>query len=279
MAARADWKGTIALGGGLVPVSVEAIKGSEKYAGDEPLKELCACHQKPLDRSHRCATTKEPPAGKVKAVLKPDDTYAILTDAQVEGIKAGIQSGEVEPLALLPRDAWASHTINELWYLRPNRKEVAAIQAVNLLYAVLARADEALIARVIKDGRQHIVAIHAADGKLIANRLRYAQEIKEPEQDVLAVGKAQVEDKGVQMLGELLAELPTGFNIAEVEDVTVARKQAAIQAALSGSTAVATTEAAPSAVPDLMAALSQAVADKKSKKPAKRASAKEKVST
>src|SRR5438445_3555638 len=260
MAARADWKGTIALGGGLIPVNVEAIKASEKYAGNEPLKDLCSCHQQPLDRSHRCATTHEAPAGKVKAVEKPDGSgYAILTDAQVESIKAGVTSGEIEPLALLPNAAWASHTVNEVWYLRPNKKEEAAKQAVNLLYAVLARADEAIIARVVKDGRQHIVAIHSADGKLVANRLRYAQEMKDAEADVLAVASAQVPEKGVEMLSQLLAELPGGFNIAEVEDVTVGRKQAAIQAALSGSgEAVATTEVAPSPVPDLMAALSQA---------------------
>ncbi len=275
MAARYAWKGTIALGGGLMPVHVEAHKATEKYAGNEPLKDLCQCHKLPLDRSHRDAATGKPRAEitVVKGVENPNGAgYVILSEAQVESIKAGLDKTSIEPLALLDAKAWASHTVSELFYLQPDRKQGdAAKVGVEGLYAYLAERDLILVARVVS-GSQQIMAIHTVDGKLVANRLRYAQEIKDPEPAAVAVASAQIAPKALAMFDTLLEELPRDFDISTVGDATVARKQAAIQAALSGTPVEATEVGASeptSKVPDLMAQL-QAAIDAKGKKPATR---------
>ena len=268
MAARAAWKGTISLG--LMSIFVEADKATDKYAGNEPISELCACHHAKLDRSHKCATTGQPPQSKVKGVEKPDGSYAILTPAQEESIK--VSKADIEPLALVPTDELEGFTASELWYLKPQRKQEGSAPAVEGLYAWLADRKMALHARIVKDGKQHVIAIFTAKGVLCASRLRYSQELREPDGAALAVGHAEVNKQALEMFDTLTSELPHTFDISTVQDESVALKAAAVQAALSGG-AVPTTEAAPtepqSAVPDLMAQLKAAV-DAKGGAPAKK---------
>lgn len=293
MAARSTWSGSIPLAG-LLTAYVEVVKATEKYAGDEPLKQVCACHHTPFKRTEACVvsglqrlTEEKQKAGEsgtpmVVAAERPDGTFAPLAADAISAISAAVSSEELEPLALLDERAWEWQTVSDLYYLRPAKKVSGSMTAVAGLYAYLADRKRALVCRWSTRGKQNIVAISATNGALCMNRLRYAQEVREPEDLVRAVAKEQVPEKAVALMDTLLDELPDSFDISQVEDESVTRKAAAIQAVLSGkpvaTTEVTATPATP--VPDLMAALESAIAEKGTKPKAKKAAArKDKVTT
>lgn len=279
--ARSLWSGALPVGGPLT-LYVEVLSATEKYRGSDTLKQVCQCHHKPLTRTEECAegggkrlTEERVKAGKsgakvVKAVENPPDSgiYVEVSETALTQIEDAVKSAEISPVACVSRREIPLGSISDAWFLRASKKVPGSLAAVAVLFAALQRDDKAVFAKWSYRGRQHRVAIVADDGALIMLRMRYAQETREPDGEVLAPGAQTVDTNMVDLMAQILGALPQNFSLAEAEDESITLKAGAVQAALSGKPApTVAPEEAQSSVPDLMAALQAAAASAPADKP------------
>lgn len=263
MASKALWTGSCVLGPGLT-LNVEATKATDKYAGAQPLKEVCACHLKPYVQERKCAVSGElrgaqgTKTGMVKAVEKPDGSYVRVDESTI----TAAMPKELQALAAIPLAEVPMYAISELWRLRPAKKVPGSEQGVAFALAWLQAREKALMARFPYLGHEHVVAIHALpDGTLGMNRLRYTQELREAEPEHLAHKAVEVPERALAILDMQLEELPTNFSLAETEDASVAERAALIAQILGGETPTPVAEAEPQqSAPDLMAVLEASMA-------------------
>lgn len=284
-AMKSVWSGAIPLGG-MFTLLVEVVKATDRYEGDEALKQVCKCHLKPFVREDKCAegggrrmvARGKSVVGTVEMVLAVESTslpgtYVEVSADQLKLIEQEINSSDIEPLAMPSISDISIEATSDLWYLRPNRKTERSEEAVSAFYAYLLAKDKALVARWSQRGRQRVVAIYPAKGLLCMTRLRYAQEVRSPDEELLKPGKATVPARAVEIIDQIIS-LPQDFSLDLLEDGSVPKRQAAIRAALSGEPATASgdTSKPSSPVPDLMAALEAAaeVASGSNAKPAKK---------
>lgn len=281
MPSKSLWSGACTLGP-MLTLNVEATKATEKYAGAQPLKEVCACHLKPYAQERKCSVSGElrgaqgSTTGMVKAVEKPDGTFAQVDDS---AITAGMRK-ELEPLAIIPRADLPMYAINELWRLRPAKSVPGSHEPVAYILAWLRARERAVVARFPYTGHQHIVALLPLDdGTLGMVRLRYMQELREAEPEHRPTNAAgspvEVPDRALALLDAALEDVPTNFSLAETEDASVAERATLIARILGGEapTPVAEPAAVEAPMPDLMAALESAMKNKPKGKKASPATA------
>lgn len=283
-AMKSVWSGAIPLGG-MFTLLVEVVKATDRYEGDEALKQVCKCHLKPFVREDKCAegggrrmvARGKSVVGTVEMVLAVESTslpgtYVEVSADQLKLIEQEINSSDIEPLAMPSISDISIEATSDLWYLRPNRKTERSEEAVSAFYAYLLAKDKALVARWSQRGRQRVVAIYPAKGLLCMTRLRYAQEVRSPDEELLKPGKATVPARAVEIIDQIIPYRRT--SVLTYWRTGACPLQAAIRAALSGEPATASgdTSKPSSPVPDLMAALEAAaeVASGSNAKPAKK---------
>lgn len=291
MASRSVWTGAIPLGP-MLTLSVEALKATDKYEGSDPLKQVTECHHEPFRRTEACPTCEAHRltedsikqgnlAGGTRMVMAAESQPGVFVPVDketLEGISQSISSDVIEPLSMEARSEAPLDTASDLYYLRPAKKIAGSLDAVAAFAAWLHARDKVMLCKWSSRGRQRLVAIEADGRALKMVNLRYSQEIREPDDEVLAVMRATVPDKALVMLDQII-DLPDNLNLAEIEDESVALKQEAIAAALAGKPlpTVATTAPEASPVQDLMAQLEAAAAATPSKPAPKTTSKREKV--
>lgn len=275
MASRSVWKGSLALGP-MLTLHLEALKGTDKYAGSMPLKEVCSCHLKPFARETQCAESGvQRGTGNcemVKAVEKPDGTFAEVDPALIE---LALAKDEMQTVAIVPRTTLPLYALDQFWMLRPSKKVAGADQAAGFVLAWLEARETALVVRMPYGGHVHLAAIYAnEDHSLGMSRLRYAAELREAEKEVLDVGLVEVPDRALAMIDEIVKEVPTNLNLAVEEDPSVAERSRVIAQVLGGEAPTPAAETAEPAqsTPDLMAALEGAMAGRS--KPTKKTTTK-----
>lgn len=273
MAMRKWWGGVISIG--MLTIPVEAVKATGKYAGNDPLKDLCSCHHKPLDRGHRCVESGTPRGelSLVKGVEKPDGSYGLIDPNDIAKIEQAIESPIMEVLAIEDVTEVPLHEAADLYWLRTPKKQPGWNQHLALLYRQLVDKEQALVGKITQ-GRQYYVAVYARDGKLCMSRLRYPQEMNTPDGD-LDLSGALVAPELLEQMNQIAQTLPTNFDLSTVEDESVKLKAQAIASATSGQpvTTGVTTPEEPS-VPDLMSQLKASVDALDQKKAKKKAPAK-----
>ena len=172
---RALWKGT--LGFGLVSISVELLSAEKADELDLDL----------LDRRDNARigylkinkTTQQPvPAEEiVRGFAVSDDRYVILTDDDLKSANPkATQSidifGFVEDAAV-PRIFFAKP-----YFVSPLK---GSDRAYALLRDVLRKSGQLALARVVIHTRQHVAAVYPHEDALVVQLLRYAADIREPD--------------------------------------------------------------------------------------------------
>jgi DNA end-binding protein Ku len=102
----------------------------------------------------------------------------IITDAEFEAV-APEMSRDIELRMFVPRQS-----IPALYYLKPYylAPEGRAAKAYHLLVEVMQRTGQAGIGSFVMRGHEYLVALIAEDGVLRAETLRYADEVRTPEE-------------------------------------------------------------------------------------------------
>ena len=257
MAARSLWKGAVPLNDRLF-MQVEAVKATDSYEGHESLKQCCSCHVQPLKQVRTCSVTGDPAAMVMAA--ERDGGFVEIPKARLDKITELISSPEIQPLALRPRSSIPIEAISELWYLRPSNKILGSVPLVGAFLQFLEKKELVMYAKFAMKGRQHTVVIYPCNGALAMNRLRYVQETRPLDEELQAPGLIETPEEAFGELEKIMKDIPTEFNLNDVQDDSVKLRQEAIEAAIAGAPLPAPVEekaAAP--IPDLMAALKGAV--------------------
>jgi DNA end-binding protein Ku len=307
MSYRSMWSGAISFG--IVTVAVEAVKATDGYAGDEALKQLCGCTDEkgnligePFRRTEVCAHGRRrltEPMEKVGDIenttpvvkgLATVDGYVPVDQARVREITEALMSPVLEPLAYVKYDDAPMEWVCDTYMLRPSKKVSGASEPFQRLAEALDQEEKVLMAKWCPRGRQHLVAIHAVrigekpnEVLVYMNRVRYQQEQRDPDEQVLAATEVKPLPEAVQMMGELLTKLVPD-TLEPQQDESVVMRQEVIEAALAGKPvkALVTTEPEPTPAVDLMGDLKRALAAaggeaKPKAKPARKAPAKAKA--
>jgi DNA end-binding protein Ku len=209
--ARALWKGAISFG--LVHIPVELHKAVESH--DLDLTMLDKRDFSPIGfKRYNKATGKEVTWDNiVKGYEYTDGEYVVLSeeDLRLANPKA---TQTIDIMAFVDADSVPLTFYETPYYLSPGR---GGDKVYALLRETLRKAGRIAIATVVIRTRQHLCALVAVGDGIIMNTLRYATEIRSPEELKLP-GDAGLTDKELKMALSLVEDMSEKWNPKEYHD-------------------------------------------------------------
>lgn len=174
---RAAWTGSLAFG--LVSVPVELHTAAR---GPASRMRLLGPDGTPLQRRYRCPAHDRVLADDeiVRGYPIEDGGHVVVEDAELDAL-APERSREIALLQFTPHDELPLASIDRTYYLAPRSGNVGNIRGYRLLAAVMEREGLAGIGTFVMRGHAHLVAIVASGGVLRAELLRYAEELRGPD--------------------------------------------------------------------------------------------------
>lgn len=212
--ARPFWSGTISFG--LVSVPVELYAASRP--GRRRLRML-APGGAPLRREYFCPEDDEAlgPDDLVRGYTLPGGEVVTVTDEELEAL-APEKSRDIDLRRFVPRAELDPLLFERGYFLGPAGEST---KAYRLLAETMQRAGRAGIATFVMRGKEQLVAIVADGGILRAEVLRFADEVRSPEDVGLPEPPAKVDPalrKKLEAAAKALAgeDLPVGA-LSDVE--------------------------------------------------------------
>ncbi|APU44710.1 Ku protein [Streptomyces sp. TN58] len=197
-------------------------------------------------------------------IVKGYDTgeeYVLVEPAELDDIAPGrsktleisgfVDLAEIDPIFF-----------DRTYYVGPKGKEYSKVYA--LLEKALAKAERAGVATFVMRGREYLVALKAEDGILTLHTLHWADEIRDPREEVpdlpAASGRGTGSSREMKMAEQLITALGMRWDPEEFRDTYQDKVSALIKAKGAGET-VEKAEAAAEAtnVVDLTEALRASV--------------------
>jgi DNA end-binding protein Ku len=175
--ARGLWKGAISFG--LVNVPVELFS-AEKRSSELDLTMLDKRDLAPVGYKRYNKSTGEdvPWAEVVKGYEYQDDKYVVLSDEDFR--RANVEASKtVDIQAFVDLKEIAPLFFQTPYYLAPGKR---GEKAYALLRDALKKSGKAGIATVVIRTRQYLAAVIAQDDVLVMDTLRYADELKQPDE-------------------------------------------------------------------------------------------------
>jgi DNA end-binding protein Ku len=256
---RSIWKGAIAFG--LVHVPVALYPASQEDDIDFSWLDKRSMdpvgYQRINKRTGKTVTKED----IVKGVKQEDGTYVLVDDDEIrDAYPKTMQTIEIE--AFVKAEEIPFVYLEKPYYLEPIAK---ADKVYALLREAMLAHDVVGIARVVMHTKEHLAALMPAGPVLILNTLRWATEVRSPEDlKIPAAGKAGavLKDTEMKMAGQLIDELTTKWKASDYHDrfAEEIRKLIAAKAEAGDAHHVTPLEsvgdtAAPSNVVDLTALL------------------------
>jgi DNA end-binding protein Ku len=274
---RPFWSGTIAFGLVTVPVALySAIR-----SGGVALK-MIGPDEAPVRRRYVCS--------KDEKVLDADDIvrgyeiekgkFVVVTDQELEAIEPR-KSREIDLQLFVDRKEIDPIYYNRAYFLVPTG---GTNKAYRLLAEVMEKKDQAGIATFVMRGKEYLVAIIAENGILRAETLRFAGEVRKPE-DVGLPDPVKPQAPAVKKFEEQIAKRAKKLDLHEFSDDYVERLEKLVaqkekkKADIVRAPVEAREEEEGGEVIDLMAVLSRSLGSRGAatkRKPARKATAKRK---
>lgn len=267
MAIRAYWKGHLRLS--LVTIGVEAFAATESQA-------KAVLHQihKPSGRRVRYEKIAEgegPIANEdiVKGVEVGDGAYVVLEPEEIDSIKLESKK-TIELVQFVKRDEVDPRFYEQPFYLAPDSE--MSKEGYSVIREALAKADRIGLGKMTLRGRESLVAIGAFGEGLLLETLRYAAEVRAPDQVFAGIGAIKTDPEMVSLASELIARKSGRFDPAAFHDEYEHALQALIARKRAGNAIVTGVEdeRAPRGgqVIDLMQALRRSIETGPAPKPA-----------
>lgn len=176
---RAFWSGTISFG--LVTVPVDLWPAQRRV---RPSLRMLAPDGTPLARRYYCPAedVEVPREHLVRGYEVRPGEHVLVSDEELEAL-APEKSREIDLRRFVPADAIAPRTFQRAYYLTPSGDTT---KAYRLLAAVMESTGRAGIATFVMRGKEYLVAILSRDGILRAETLRFADELRDPDEVGLA---------------------------------------------------------------------------------------------
>ena len=171
---RPLWSGTLSFG--LVSIPVELYAGTRSSGVS---LRLLAPDGVPIARRFYCPDDDEPVSSEhlVRGYEHARGEYVVITDEELEGL-APDKSRDIDLRAFAPLEQLDPVYFDRSFFLLPAGTSSKAYQ---LLTSVMESSERAGIATFVMRDREYLVAILAQDGLLIAQALRFPDQVRDVE--------------------------------------------------------------------------------------------------
>ena len=262
MAARSLWNGAIRFGLVNVPIKVYGAASSKQIR----FRELHVKDGAPLE--HRRVCSKEDKEIPYDEVVRGYETspgrYVVLTKDEIQA-PARERGKTIDLEDFVPKDQIDPIFYDTPYWLGPQK---GAEDAYAVLMAALEETGLVGIGRFALRTREQLVALHAVDGALRIETMRFHDEVVEDDDLDLPQPAKKVSDREAKMADALVSSLVTEFDPSEYEDTYRERVLEVVEAKAQGKQIVAPAAAEEDGSTDLMALLEQSVSGaRKTKKP------------
>lgn len=254
--ARPVWSGVITFG--LVSVSVQLFSATEGHATHFHQLQR-GTGDRVRNRRVNERTGKDVPFEEiVKGYELGDGEYVVLEPEELDKI-APAKSQALELDGFVDEGDVPPVYFDRTYYLAPRSEEHTKIY--ELLRSALEKTGKLGVGTFVMRGKEHFVALRAADDALVLHTLHWADEIREPERELPRLPeRSAAKGKELQIAQQLVETLSMPWQPEEYEDTYEQRVQDVVEAKRNGEEIV-TEEEAPQAtnVVDLQDALRRSV--------------------
>ncbi|MEF3117933.1 Ku protein [Streptomyces chrestomyceticus] len=253
--ARAIWSGSLSFG--LVNLPVRMYAATESHT--------VHFHQIQRGTSDRVRnkrvnerTGEEVPAEDIVKGVDAGDAYVLVEPEELDDIAPG-RSKAVEISGFVDLDEVAPVYFDTTYYLGPRGKDYGKVYA--LLHKALKESNKAGIATFVMRNRAYLVAVQAEGGILVLHTLHWADEIRDPRDEIGDLpGRTSIPDRELKTAVQLVEALSTAWRPEEYHDTYQEQVRRLIEAKRKGETVEKAQEAPESTnVVDLMSALQASV--------------------
>ncbi|MFF4952192.1 Ku protein [Streptomyces chattanoogensis] len=249
--ARPVWSGSLTFGLVTLPVRMYTATDSHTIHFHQLQRGTSdrIRHQRVNER-----TGEEVSADDIVKAFDAGDEYVLVEPEELDDIAPG-RSKALEISGFVDLDEVEPIFFDRTYYLGPKGKEYAKVYA--LLHRALDRSGKAGIATFVMRNREYLVAVKAEDDLLALHTLHWADEVRDPHEEVADLpGKPKITDRELKTAGRLIDALTTDWDPEEYHDTYQESVRKLIAAKRKGET-VEKAEQAPEStnVIDLMDAL------------------------
>lgn len=222
---RAIWTG--AIGFGLVNIPVKLFSAIE--ASEPDLDMLDKKDQANIKYQRVNANTgKEVAWENIVKGYKIKDRYVVLTEEDFE--KASPEKNKLIAIEEFVNEKDIDSIYFETpYYLQP---EKSGKKAYKLLHDALEKTKKAGLGSFVLRNRESLVLIKPYKGIIILNKLRFDQEIRDPEEIKVSSGGSKPGE--IKMAIQLIEQLSGDFNIAKYKDTYTSKLMKLIKAKAKG---------------------------------------------
>ncbi|SJZ98467.1 non-homologous end joining protein Ku [Sediminibacterium ginsengisoli] len=243
---KAIWTGSIGFGLVNIPIKLySAVENSELDLDMLDKKDHANIKFKRVNEK----TGKEVAWENIVRGYLMDDKYVILDDKDFEG--AAPEKTKIIEIA----EFIDISEINSMYYEMPYyaEPEKNGAKAYTLLRDALKKSGKAGLGSFVLRTKESLCIIKAEDDVMVINRIRFAQEIRQPELKIPATTSKPAE---IKMAMELIKQLSGSFDISKYKDTYTEKLMKIIRAKSKGKqTAAPTLKVVHSKATDLMAQL------------------------
>ena len=206
---RAIWSGAIGFGLVNIPIKLfSAVQGSELDLDMLDKKD----HANIKFQRVNANTGKEVAWENIVRGYKIDDHYVVITKEDFE--RASPEKTKIIEVAeFIDEKEIDSMYYETPYYLQP---EKSGAKAYNLLRQALKKTGKVGLGTFVLRNRESLVIIRPVDDVLVLNKIRFQQEIRDPEDLKIPSGEPKTNE--VKMAIQLINQLTTDFDIARYKD-------------------------------------------------------------
>jgi DNA end-binding protein Ku len=261
---RSIWSGSISFG--LINIPIKIYSASEDQGLD--FRMLDKHGNCPISYARVCKNThKEVPYKDiVKGYEYEKGDYVILTDEDFKKV-APRKTKTIDIVSFVEEDDIPEAYVEKPYYLEPDKK---AEKAYVLLREALRRSKKVGIAKWVLRNKEHIAMVRPEGKALMLIQMRYASELRSPE-DLDLPEKSDYSKRELDMALMLIDQLEEHFNASEYKDTYTEDLKKIIEKKAKGKTVKIKDEdddVAPTDMRNLMEALKKSLNQYKEKEKA-----------
>lgn len=273
---RSFWSGTISFGLVTVPVALYSATRSHGTA-----LRMVGPDGATVERHYICSKDEKPLEDDdiVRGYAIEKDKFVVVTDEELEAIEPR-KSREIDLRLFVDRDAIDPVYFNRGYFLVPNG---GMNKAYRLLAEVMEKKSYAGIASFVMRGKEHLVAILSENGILMAQTMRFPDEIRKPA-DVGLPKAAKASAADVKKFEAVITRRAKKLDLRELTDDYAERLEKLVAAKERKHAGIIRVAEEPRSsegaeVVDLLAVLSKSLGGGGGRKAPRRAPARKKVAS
>lgn len=192
------WKGHLVFGLVTIPVSLYTAERAEATIDFDLLDSRD--RQRVRYKRVNERTGREVPWGQIVRGVKHDDEYIILEKEDFEQAAADVSKG-LEIVEFIERESIAPEFFEKPYYLAPDK---GGEKGYWLLREAMQRSGRAGVAKLVLRTRERLAALIAEDEALMLVTMRFADEVRRPEDLELPATKPKLQTRELQMAERLI---------------------------------------------------------------------------